>query len=476
MTPTISARRSGLPPGPRGLSAYRFLGWGSSARALGFLQATARTYGPISSLRIFNQHLTLVDDADLIEQILVRDQHKFVRDRGAVLLRELVGDGLLTSDEPRHRERRRVIQPAFHRAQIASYAEAMEQEAEQCVEEWHAGDRINIGAEMRRLTLKIVGRALFGVDFTESAARVAQLLERAFRRSALIAVLLPIFEPALVRYRKLRPKAASVFYAKERAELERIIQPILECRSRQSGTGRNDVRIPGLTAGAGCERRAALQPAFSPACQGGDVVSLLLEYGLTGEDVYNELVTLVLAGHETTATALTWAWYLISQHPEVEHRLHREAGRGESGREYISMVFHEVLRLYPPVPAFGRRPTEPIELGGYTIPPGASVIVSPYITQRNERYFENPEQFQPERWCGHQPPKLAYFPFGAGAKMCIGDAFAKLEGITVLAAVARRWRLRLTDASPMDIRPGITLAPARKIWMEVVPQRGAAGC
>jgi cytochrome P450 len=429
-----------LPPGPRGLSAYRFLGWGSSARALDFLQATARKYGPISSLRVFNQRLVLIDDADLIEQILVRDQHKFVRDRGAVLLRELVGDGLLTSDEPRHRERRRVIQPAFHRAQIASYAEAMEQEAGQCVGEWHAGDRVNIGAEMRRLTLKIVGRALFGVDFTESVARVAELLERAFRRSALIAVLLPIFEPALVRYRKLRPKAASVFYAKEREELEQIIQPILECRRNRSGA---------------------------------DVVSLLLEYGLTGEDVYNELVTLVLAGHETTATALTWAWYLISQHPEVEHRLHQEAERGESGREYSSMVFNEVLRLYPPVPAFGRKPTESIELGGYTIPAGASVIVSPYITQRNERYFEHPEEFQPERWRGPQPPKLAYFPFGAGAKMCIGDSFAKLEGVTVLAALARRWRLRLIDTSPLAVRPGITLAPARKIWMEVVPQHSS---
>ena len=436
MTSTTSGRRKGLPRGPRGLSAYRFLGWGSSARALGFLQDTARTYGPISSLRVFNQRLVLVDDAELIEQVLVTDQHKFVRDRGAVLLRELVGDGLLTSDEPRHRERRRVIQPAFHRAQIASYAEAMAKEADECVGEWHAGDRLNIGAEMRRLTLKIVGRALFGVDFTESVARVAELLERAFRRSALIAVLLPIFAPALVRYRKLRPKARSVFYARERAELEQIIQPILECRRHRSGA---------------------------------DVVSLLLEYGLTGEDIYNELVTLVLAGHETTATALTWAWRLISQHPEVERRLHEEAERGESGLEYISMVFNEVLRLYPPVPAFGRRPVEPVELGGYTIPAGASVIVSPYITQRNERYFEHPEEFQPERWRGLQPPKLAYFPFGAGAKMCIGDSFAKLEGITVLAAIARRWRLRLTDTSPMEVRPGITLAPARKIWLEVAP-------
>lgn len=427
-----------LPPGPRGLENYGFFGLGSTARALAFLQATARKYGPISLLRVFNQHLYLIDDADLVEQVLVREQHKFIRDRGAILLRELVGDGLLTSDEPRHRERRRILQPAFHRAQIAYHAEVMDQEAQHCAREWHAGDRVNIGAAMKRLTLQIVGMALFGVDFSASAVRIAELLQRAIRRSAWIALLLPLLEPALVRYRKLRPKSASLFYARERVELERIIQPVVECRHRS----------------------------------GREVVSLLLEYGLTGEDVYNELVTLVLAGHETTAVALTWAWYLIAQYPEVEHRMREEAERGESGLEYVSMVFNEVLRLYPPVPAFGRRTIEPVELGGYTIPVGASVIVSPYITQRNERYFERADEFRPERWRALQPPKLAYFPFGAGAKMCIGDSFAKLEGVTVLATLARRWSLRLVDTSPIGVRPGITLAPAREIWMEVVdPKR-----
>jgi cytochrome P450 len=432
---TIAVPANELPPGPRGLENYRFFGWGSTARALAFLQATARKYGPISRLSVFNQHLYLIDDADLIEQVLVREQHKFTRDRGAILLRELVGDGLLTSDEPRHRERRRVLQPAFHRAQIASYAEVMAREAERSAREWHAGDHVDIGAEMKRLTLQIVGTALFGVDFSASAVRIAELLQRALRRSAWIALLLPLLEPALVRYRKLRPKAASLFYARERAELERIIQPVVERRHNRSGS---------------------------------EVVSLLLEYGLTGEDVNNELVTLVLAGHETTAVALTWAWYLISQHPEVEYRMRQEAERGESGLEYVSMVFNEVLRLYPPVAAFGRRAIEPVELGGYTIPVGASVIVSPYITQRNQRYYERPEEFRPERWRALQPPKLAYFPFGAGAKMCIGDSFAKLEGVTVLATLARQWSLRLVDTSSIGVRPGITLAPAREIWMEVV--------
>lgn len=422
------------PPGPRGLHAYRFFGLGSTARALDFLQSTARKYGPISYFRVFNQRQYLIDDAELIEQVLVKDQHKFVRDRGAILLRELVGDGLLTSEEPRHRERRRVMQPAFQRAQVASYAQAIASEAERYASGWRAGNRVDIGAEMRRLTLQIVGAALFGVDFSASAARVAEILQRAMRRSVWIALLLPVLEPAIVSYRRRRPKAPSLFYARERAELERTLRPILD--SHREG--------------------------------GSAVLSLLLEFGLAGEDLYNELVTLVLAGHETTATALTWAWYLISQHPEVEKRMREEAHRGESGFEYISMVFNEVLRLYPPVAAFGRKPAEPVAVGGYTVPVGASVILSPYITQRNERYFERPEEFLPERWRTIQHAKLAYFPFGAGAKMCIGDSFAKLEGITVLAALVRNWSFRLADTSAIGARPGITLAPARQIWMEVV--------
>src|SRR5215471_7440297 len=234
-TPVLAtALGRGLPPGPRGLGAYSFLGWGSAARALAFLQATAHKYGSVSFFRIFNQRLFLIDDADLIEQVLVREQHKFVRDRGAALLRELVGDGLLTSDEPRHRERRRVVQPAFHRAQIASYVEVMARETEHFASGWRAGDRVNIGAEMKRLTLKIVGMALFGVDFGGSAARIAELLQGAIRRSAWIGVLLPLVEPVLAHYRRRRPKAPSLFYARERAELERIIEPILNCRRSRS--------------------------------------------------------------------------------------------------------------------------------------------------------------------------------------------------------------------------------------------------
>lgn len=438
-----------LPPGPRGFAAYGFFGGGSAARAVAFLEKTVRTYGPVSSFQVLNQRICLLDDADLIKQVLVTDQAMYTRDSGALMLRELVGDGLLTSEEPRHKERRRVMQPAFHRAQIGSYATAMVSETESAAARWLPGERLDIGGEMKRLTLSIVGAALFGVDFGGNAERVAAILQSAIRRAARVSVMLPILEPWLVRYRRARPRGRSLFFNAERRELEQIIQPILA--RRQSERAR-------------------------------DVLSLLLEYSndpdhpLSDEDVRNEVVTLVLAGHETTATALTWAWYLIAMHPEVEARIQEEVDKVLEGRHatiddlfslaYTSMVFAEALRLYPPALAFGRRPLHDVELGGFTVPRKTSIILSPYITHRNPRYFDRPEEFLPDRWAGAAPPKFAYFPFGGGAKMCIGDSFAKMEGALVLATIAQRWRLRCDLDARVKVRPGITLGPDRIIWMK----------
>ena len=206
-------------------------------------------------------------------------------------------------------------------------------------------------------------------------------------------------------------------------------------------------------------------------------MSLLLDHGeLSPDEVKTEVLTLVLAGHETTANALTWAWYLLSQNPQAERALHAELDAVLRERPptiddlpnlpYTGWVFQETLRLYPPVLAFGRRPLQDVELGGYTVPAGTSVIVSPYITHRNPRYFDSPNAFQPERWQTLQPERLAYFPFGAGAKMCIGDGFARMEGALVLAAIAQRYWLRFTGRA-VDVKPGITLAPAGPVPMRL---------
>lgn len=430
-----------FPPGPRGLDVLPFL-----RQPLPFLFETARRFGPISYFRVLNQKIYLIDDPDLVQDILVHRQHLFVRDVGATLLRELVGDGLLTRDEPAHRERRRVLQPAFHRAQIETYAQAMVAECVRASSQWHEDTEIDIVAEMKRLTLAIVGAALFGADFRDRADRIASVLERVIARSRWIAPGLALIEPLARLYRDILPRGPSLFFGSERAELESILSPVIE--SRRNG-------------------------------QTSDMLSTLLS-DLNDEDATNEIVTMVLAGHETTATALAWAWYLIGRHPEVKARLEEEISRVLGDRDasvddlgrlrYTTMIFQEAMRLYPPAPIFGRRPVENTMLGGYEVPAGASILVSPYITQRNERWFPDPDHFNPDRWRDISIPKFAWFPFGGGAKMCIGEPFARMEGVVVLATLAQRWGFDAVSESAIGMRPAVTLRPDGPVWMRPKPR------
>lgn len=440
-----------IPPGPRGREVLGFFSVGSVTATVEFLERTARRYGPISSFRILNRRIYLVDDAELVKEILVTRQHEFVRDRGATLLRELVGDGLITREEPLHRERRRMLQPAFHRDQIAAYARVMSAEVARYRSELVPDGSIDLRKAMRGLTLSIAGAALFGADFRSHANQVGDILQRVLKRSRWLAPLATFIEFVPLLYRRFFPNGPSLFFPCERKELERIITPILE------------------------QRRAAA---------GKDILSLLLAYRndsddpFTTEAIRNEVVTFMLAGHETTASALTWAWYLIAKHPEVEEKLEAEAdavlGDREAGIDdlaslpYTSMVFQEAMRLYPPALAFARRPKQRLQLAGYTIPRGATIFLSPYATQRNPRYFERPESFEPERWRTISPPKFAYFPFGGGAKMCIGEPFARTEGVIVLAMLARRWRLAPVNEDHLGIAPGMLLNPSRAIWMRTL--------
>ena len=432
------------------------------AGTLKFLERTAHRYGPLSYFRLLHQQIYLVDDAELIKEVLVVRQHDFSRDTGATLLRELVGDGLLTRDEPLHRERRRTLQPAFHREQIEAYAAIMIRECERATQKWIPQGTFDLGREMRRLTLSIVGASLFGAEFQEnaggvaSAESIAQILRRVMRKSARIAPFLSLLQPFAKAYRKRAPNGPSLFFRKERRKLDAILKPIIEGRR------------------------------ISPA---RDVISLLLDGGeLSGEDVRNEVVTFVLAGHETTATALTWACYLIAAHPLVRERLEAEIdavlANGPLTFEscgqlrFTTMVFQEAMRLYPPAPAFGRKAVRDVKLNGYVVPRGSSVFVSPYVTHRNERYFDEPHEFRPERWENPQVPKFAYFPFGGGAKMCIGEPFAKMEGIIALATIARHMRLEIHQGSEQTrepgFGPGITLQPDRPIEVKALARPAPA--
>jgi cytochrome P450 len=442
-------------PGPRGVEALHFLGIGSPDGLLAFFADCARRYGPIVSFRSLGQRVVLLDDADAIGEVLQHQQHRFSRDTGAVLLRELVGDGVLTTEDPVHLTRRRMLQPAFHRARIAGYTTSMVDEAERFGDAWATRETIDVGAEMTRLTLGVVGRSLFGTDVGDEAERVAGVIASIANRGGRLQALVAAIAPLMFAVRRLLPPSARVVFGRERATLEAVVDPIV------------------------ARKRAA------PG--GDDLLATLLEVrdedggGFTDVDIRDELITFVLAGHETTSSALTWCWYLLAKHPAAEARMHDELDAVLGDRapglddvanlRYTAHVFDEALRLYPPAAAFGRRPIVDVELAGYRVPRGASVFVSPFVTHRNPRYFPDPDAFVPERWEGTPPPKFAFFPFGGGSKMCIGEPFARAEGVLVLATLARRFRLRLDDAADVTPGPSALLRPARAIVARVESRR-----
>lgn len=438
-------------PGPRGRDALRFLGFGSSDGLLAYFASLARTYGPMTRLRVLGQTVVFLDDAELIAEVLQHQQHRFTRDSGAALLREITGDGVLTLDDPAHLRRRRLLQPSFHRARIARYAEYMVGEAERTMSTWEPGMTVDVGAAMMRLTLAVVGASLFGTEVARQAERIAAVVAAIGKRGGRLQPVLAALAPLLLAIRRYAPQRVRLIFGRERAVLERVVDPIVAER-RASGGG------------------------------GDDLLATLLEArdetgrALDDVDIRNELITFVLAGHETTASALTWAWYLLARNPEAQARLHAEVDEVLGDRtptiddiprlRYTTNVFAESLRLYPPVAAFARRPIAPVVIGGYRIPARASVFVSPYVTHRNPRYFADPLVFRPERWDEAAPPKFAFFPFGGGAKMCIGEAFARTEGVLVLATIARRFRL-IVDDDLVEPGPSALLRPRRPILASV---------
>jgi len=411
----------------------------------------------VSSFPLGAQRIVLVDDPASIETILVSRQHEFVRDTGATLLRELVGDGLLTSEDPAHLTRRRLMQPAFHRTRVASYATAIVDETARVTAAW--GDRpFDIGTEMAQLTLAAVGRALFGGDLRDEARAISGVLAGVLRRGASLGALLAFAAPLLGPLHRIFPNRASLLFPRERAELERIVAPLIA--RRRGADDAHDVD----------DANDLLSLLMAARDDGGS--------GLDDAAIRNEVVMLVLAGHETTANALTWTWYLLARHPEVERRLHAELDDVLGGRppefadvphlRYTAAVFDETLRLYPPAAAFARRPLHALELGGFAIERMASVFVSPFVTQRNPRNFEDPLTFEPQRWFGPAPAKFTYFPFGGGSKMCIGEPFARMEAVLVIASIASRYRLRRTDAAPVAPATAALLRPERPIEVEAV--------
>lgn len=446
---TVPAAVQSKPPGPKGRPLVGVLPEFRKDPA-GFLEKMARQYGDVVYLPLGRQHIYYVGHPEAIRDILVTHQYKFKKSRMLERARVLLGDGLLTSEGELHRRQRRLVQPAFHRDRLAGYGAAMVDRAAMVRDQWQSGRPFDVLQEMMRLTLAIVARTLFSAELDSEADEIGSALTQVF----------DLFEVILMPFSEL---------------LEKL--PLPAVRRFKRARKRLDETIYRLIA----ERRAQGGDA-------GDLLSMLLlardeegQGGMTDQQVRDEALTLFLAGHETTADGLTWAWYLLSQNPEAEAAFHAELDRVLAGRlpsledlaqlRYTESVFAETLRLYPPAWGIGRRALEDYPVGDFLIPTRSVVLTSPYAVHRDPRWFSDPQAFRPERWLADDParPKFAYFPFGGGARVCIGERFAWMEGTLILAAIGQRWRLRLESGHRVETHARITLRP--KHGMRMIAER-----
>ncbi len=430
-----------LPPGPKpafpgaNLLALR-------RDTLGFLRGLALTYGDLVHFQIGKQHYFLINDPEVIRDILVTDYRNFRKGRGLEVAKRLLGEGLLTSEGEFHRRQRRLSQPAFHRQRIAAYGAVMTDHAARLRTEWQDGAQRDISQEMMQLTLGIVAKTLFDTDLEAETQEIGQAVSEAVHQMDFAML------PFASLIERLNP-AISRRFERTRARLDTTIYRMIR------------------------EHRADTEDR-------GDLLSMLLLAqdelgdgdGMTDEQLRDEAMTIFLAGHETTANALTWTWYLLSQHPEVERKLHAELDTVLAGRiptdsdvaalPYTRRVLAESMRRYPPAWVIGRRVIADYRVGEHTLPAGSICMLSQYVTHHDPRWYPDPMRFDPDRWtpeAQEQRPKFAYYPFGSGPRVCIGEGFAWMEGILLLATLAQHWRMRLSPEQKIAMQPVVTLRP-----------------
>jgi cytochrome P450 len=432
------------PPGPppRGsfLRAIRF-----GRNPLRAIHGLKERWGDVAMTRLGKRRLYVLSHPEMVRDVIVTSNRNFIKSFALQRARVLLGEGLLTSEGDFHLRQRRLSQPAFHRDRIAALAGTMVRYAEDAADRWRPGMEVDATREMNRLTLAIAGMTLMGVDVEGEADQIGRaltdalgLFDRLHNPLAPLLDRLPV--PGTLRMRRARERLDATIY---RAIAER----------RATGTDRDDLLGMLLT-------------ARDEEGDGG---------GMTDLQLRDELLTLFLAGHETTANALAWTWHLLALNPEAEAGLHHElrtvlAGRAPTAADYGALPFTravlaESMRLYPPAWTVGRQPLEDFAAGGYRIRAGSIVLLSPWILHHDARWWgDDVDAFRPERWM--EPdfeaslPRFAYFPFGGGPRKCIGEGFAWMEGVLALATLARRWRLRHVPGAEVIAKPGITLRAA----------------
>jgi cytochrome P450 len=420
---------------------------------LGFLVENMIQYGDIFHFRLLSYHIYLIAQPDAIQEVLVTQRERFEKNAlDKLILGKFLGKGLLTNDGEAHKQQRKLVQPAFHSKRIEAYAEVMVNYTLQMLDDWRDGQVHDMDDEMMKLTMAIVSKTLFDAEVGEAADKVGQAihtLQEISNNEYKTAFSIPDWLPV---ERTRKRKAA-------RDVLDSVVKAFI------------------------AERRATGEDR-------GDLLSMLLlsedEDGqrMSDQQVRDEAVTLFAAGHETTSNALTWTWYLLSQNPDVEAKLHEEVDTVLVGKPptlqdlrrlpYTQMVLKESMRIYPPAWILnGRTAIEQVEIGGYTLAKGEQAWISPYAMHHNPRYFADPERFDPQRFSEENEkniPRYAYLPFGGGPRVCIGNSFAMMEAQLILATMAQRFSFALKPGHIVEPQPLITMSPKYGMPMVVSVQ------
>ena len=416
----------------------------------GFIERCRRDYGDVVRMRFLYLTAHFVYNPADIEYVLVTNAKNFIKSRSlrTPFFRRLVGNGLLTSEGEVWKRQRRLAQPAFHRQRISAYADVMVEYASRMIKSWRAGETRDIHRDMMRLTLEVVVKTLFNTDVSGEADKVGQVLSQMAKPFASQATLKWILDNRL-------PTSTHRSFNRAAREIDEIVYRLIAER-RSSGSDE------------------------------GDLLSMLVaahdEDGsrMNDKQLRDEVMTIFLAGHETTALTLSWAWYLLAENPVAEATFHAELDEVLGHRlptvddlarlKFTEMIAKESMRLYPPAYALGREAIEECEIGGYRVPAGAQVFMFQWATQRDPRFFAEPDAFRPERWTDEFSstlPKFAYFPFGGGPRACIGNYFAMMEIVMLLATIGQRFRFSLVPDHAVTLMPAMSLRPANGIKVNV---------
>lgn len=448
---------SSLPPGPTGKLITGVMRE-FNRDTLGFIENLHRDYGDVVRSRFLYLYAYFLYNPADIETLLTTDAKSYRKARSlrSPFFYRLVGNGLVTSEGDFWRRQRRLAQPAFHRQRISSYGDIMVQYAQRATAGWKDGEERDLSREMTRLTLEVVVKTLFNSDVSNDADHVGAMLSQIVKPFASQATLKWIADNRL-------PTPGHRRYFKAVSEIDRIVYRII------------------------AERRAS-------GSDEGDLLSMLLQAQdedgsqMSDAQLRDEVMTLFLAGHETTALTLSWSWYLLATNPQAEQKFHAELDQVLGGRapevsdlpnlKYTEMIAKEAMRLYPPAYAVGREAIEDTEIGGFRVPRGTQLFAFQWVTHRDPRYFERPDEFEPERWTSEsiqRLPKYAYFPFGGGPRQCIGNYFAMMEVVLLLATIGQRFRFSLVDGFQMEVLPVLSLRPKNGVKVKLFQRAHDSG-